>query len=52
MADNATRKMYGFWIRNRRGERPRWRFEWARENWEIEQAGAVEAAATTNPYPI
>ena len=52
MADNATRKMYGFWIRNRRGERPRWRFEWARENWGIEHAGAVEAAATTNPYPI
>lgn len=51
MADSATRKMYGFWIRTWRGERPRWRFEWAHENWKIEQAGAVEAAAATAPYP-
>jgi len=52
VADNATRKMYGFWIRTRRGERPRWRFEWARENWGIEQAGTVEPTATSSPYPI
>ena len=52
VADNATRKMFAFWIRTRRGERPRWRFEWARENWGIDQAAAVEPTATSTPYPI
>jgi len=52
VANNATRRMYAFWIRTRRGERPMWRFEWARENWGIEQAGAVEPTATSIPYPI
>ena len=52
VADNATRRMYGFWIRTRRGERPRWRFEWARENWGIEQARTVEPTATSIPYPL
>jgi hypothetical protein len=51
LADSATRKMFGFWIQTWRGERPRWRFEWARERWRIEQAGAVEALSTTAPYP-
>lgn len=52
MADNATRKMYGFWIRTRRGERPKWRFEWPRANWGIEQHAPAEAAPTAGPYPI
>jgi hypothetical protein len=52
MADDATRKMYNSWIRTRRGERPRWRFEWARQNWGVEQPTEADAAVTNAPYPI
>jgi len=52
MADSATRKMYGFWIRTRRGERPKWRFEWPRKNWGIEQHAPADVAPNAAPYPI
>ena len=50
LANTATRKMYGFWIRTRRGERPRWRFEWARQNWSIDHARVANAEAASAPY--
>jgi len=50
LANTATRKMYGFWIRTRRGERPRWRFEWARQNWSIDHTRVADAEAASAPY--